>query len=35
VYSIFYRTEGQATNPYRLSIFAAPIPSLTYNFEFK
>lgn len=35
VYSIFYRTEGQATNPYRLSIFAAPIPSLSYNFEFK
>ena len=34
-YSIFYRTEGQATNPYRLAIFAAPIPSLTYNFEFK
>ncbi|MBO0952868.1 TonB-dependent receptor [Fibrella forsythiae] len=35
VYSIFYRTEGQATNPYQLSIFGAPIPSLTYNFEFK
>ncbi|AKD56324.1 TonB-dependent receptor [Spirosoma radiotolerans] len=35
VYSIFFRTEGQATNPYRLSIFGAPIPSLTYNFEFK
>ncbi|GAB4020696.1 hypothetical protein GCM10028808_62990 [Spirosoma migulaei] len=34
VYSIFYRTEGQATNPYQLSIFGAPIPSLTYNFEF-
>ncbi|GAB3643118.1 TonB-dependent receptor [Spirosoma arcticum] len=34
-YSIFYRTEGQATNPYRLAIFAAPIPSLTYNVEFK
>lgn len=33
-YSIFYRTEGQSTNPYRLAIFAAPIPSLTYNFEF-
>jgi len=35
VYSIFYRTEGQATNPFRLAIFAAPIPSLTYNVEFK
>ncbi|HLL93490.1 MAG TPA: TonB-dependent receptor [Spirosoma sp.] len=34
-YSIFYRTEGQGTNPYRLAIFAAPIPSLTYNIEFK
>jgi len=34
-YSIFFRTEGQATNPYRLAIFAAPIPSLSYNFEFK
>ena len=34
-YSIFYRTEGQATNPYLLAIFAAPIPSLTYNVEFK
>jgi hypothetical protein len=33
-YSIFYRTEGKATNPYRLQIFAAPMPSLTYNFEF-
>ena len=29
-YSIFYRPEG----PFRLQIFAAPIPSLTYNFEF-
>jgi hypothetical protein len=35
VYSIFYRTQGQATTPYRLSIFGAPIPSLTYNFNFK
>ncbi|AQG79519.1 TonB-dependent receptor [Spirosoma montaniterrae] len=34
-YSIFFRTEGQATNPYRLAIFAVPIPSLSYNFEFK
>ena len=31
VYSIFYRPEG----PYRLSIFGAPIPSLTYNFDVK
>ncbi|GAB3172077.1 TonB-dependent receptor [Telluribacter humicola] len=34
-YSIYYRTEGQATNPYRLAIFAAPIPSLTYNVKFE
>ncbi|WP_247231950.1 TonB-dependent receptor [Telluribacter sp. SYSU D00476] len=34
-YSIYYRTEGQATNPYRLAIFAAPIPSLTYNLKFE
>ncbi|CCH01096.1 TonB-dependent receptor, plug [Fibrella aestuarina BUZ 2] len=33
-YSIFYRTEGEVTKPYRLSIFAAPIPSLTYNVSF-
>lgn len=33
-YSIFFRTEGQASNPYRLAIFAAPIPSLSYNIEF-
>ncbi len=29
-YSIYYRPSG----PYRLAIFAAPIPSLTYNFQF-
>jgi hypothetical protein len=34
-YSIYYRTEGQASNPYRLAIFAAPIPSLTYNVKFE
>ena len=34
-YSIFYKTEKQATTPYRLAIFAAPIPSLAYNVEFK
>ncbi|UHG94488.1 TonB-dependent receptor [Spirosoma oryzicola] len=30
-YSIYYRPEG----PYRLAIFATPIPSLAYSFEFK
>jgi hypothetical protein len=34
IYSIFYRTEAQVTNAYRLSIFGAPIPSLTYNMMF-
>ncbi|MFN8347343.1 MAG: TonB-dependent receptor [Spirosomataceae bacterium] len=34
-YSIFFRTEGQTTNSYRLAIFATPIPTLSYNFEFK
>lgn len=34
-YSIYYKTEQQATNPFRLSIFAAPLPSLAYNIEFK
>ncbi|GAB3757981.1 TonB-dependent receptor [Spirosoma pomorum] len=34
IYSIFYRTEAQVTNAYRLSIFGAPIPSLTYNMAF-
>lgn len=33
-YSIFFRTEGQTTRSYRLAIFAAPIPSLSYNFKF-
>ncbi|WP_460981130.1 TonB-dependent receptor domain-containing protein [Spirosoma fluminis] len=34
VYSLFYQTEGRTTKPYQLSIFGAPIPSLTYNFNF-
>jgi len=34
-YSVFFRTAGQASNAYRLSIFASAIPSLSYSFEFK
>ncbi|MEZ0542361.1 TonB-dependent receptor [Fibrella arboris] len=34
-YSIFFRTEGQATKPYKLTVFGSPIPSLTYNFDVK
>ena len=34
-YSVFFRTENRATKAYQLQIFAAPIPTLSYNFEFK
>ena len=34
-YSIFFRTENGKTNPYRLTVFGAPILSLAYNFVFK
>ncbi|MFN8356799.1 MAG: TonB-dependent receptor [Spirosomataceae bacterium] len=33
-YSIFYRSNGSVLNAYKLTIFAAPIPTLTYNFKF-
>ncbi len=32
-YSIYF--SGSEPNPYRLAIFATPIPSLSYNFQFK
>lgn len=32
-YSIYFK--GSELQPYRLAIFGAPIPSLSYNFEFK
>jgi TonB dependent receptor/TonB-dependent Receptor Plug Domain/CarboxypepD_reg-like domain len=33
-YSVYYRSEGRVTNPYKLVIFGAPIPSLSYNVKF-
>lgn len=35
VYSVFFKTENNKTNAYKLQIFAAPIASLSYNFIFK
>jgi len=34
VYSIYFRTENGVTNGYQLSIFAQPLPSITYNCRF-
>jgi hypothetical protein len=33
-YSVFFRSEGGQINGYKLSIFAQPIPTITYNFKF-
>ncbi len=33
-YSVFVRTTGTAINTYKLVVFGAPIPSLSYNFKF-
>lgn len=33
-YSIFFVTEGSQIKGYKLSIFARPIPTITYNFKF-
>ncbi|MGF1636614.1 MAG: carboxypeptidase-like regulatory domain-containing protein [Cyclobacteriaceae bacterium] len=33
-YSIFFVTEGEQVNGYLLSVFARPIPTITYNFKF-
>ena len=33
-YSVFFRSEGGQVNGYKLSIFAQPIPTVTYNFKF-
>lgn len=33
-YSIFMRTEGLVSKPYKLTVFGAPIVSLAYNFKF-
>lgn len=33
-YSVFFRTQGNNVNPYKLTIFGSPILSLSYNFKF-
>jgi hypothetical protein len=33
-YSVFFVTEGSQIKGYKLSIFARPIPTITYNFRF-
>lgn len=35
VYSVFFRTEQNVARAYDLKIFAAPLPSLSYSFEFE
>lgn len=34
VYSEYFMMSGQTVNAYRLSVFARPIPTLTYSFDF-
>jgi len=34
VYSIYFQTKHNIVNGYKLSVFARPIPSITYNFKF-
>lgn len=33
-YSLFFKSKGTTLNPYELSVFARPLLSLTYNFNF-
>lgn len=33
-YSVYFRSEGRQINGYKLSIFGATIPTITYNFRF-
>jgi CarboxypepD_reg-like domain/TonB-dependent Receptor Plug Domain len=33
-YSVFFKSENGQINGYKLSIFAQPIPTVTYNFKF-
>lgn len=33
-YSVFVRSQGTAVSSYKLVVFGAPIPSLSYNFKF-
>ncbi|WP_420582951.1 TonB-dependent receptor [Reichenbachiella sp.] len=34
VYSVFFRVEEGEVNGYKMSVFANPIPTITYNFSF-
>jgi TonB dependent receptor/TonB-dependent Receptor Plug Domain len=34
-YSVFIRSTERVSTPYKLTIFGAPIPSLSYNFKFE
>ncbi|MGM0667737.1 MAG: TonB-dependent receptor [Bacteroidota bacterium] len=34
VYSIYFRAKDELVQGYKLSVFARPIPSITYNFKF-
>jgi len=34
VYSIYFRARDELVQGYKLSVFARPIPSITYNFKF-
>jgi hypothetical protein len=34
-YSVFFRNRGVALEPYKLTVFASPVPTLTYNFRFE
>jgi TonB dependent receptor/CarboxypepD_reg-like domain/TonB-dependent Receptor Plug Domain len=34
-YSVFIRSTDKVSNPFKLTVFGAPIPSLSYNFKFE
>ncbi len=34
-YSIFIKSADRVSNPFKLTVFGAPIPSLSYNFKFE
>lgn len=34
-YSVFIKSTDRVSNPYKLTVFGAPIPSLSYNFKFE
>lgn len=34
-YSVFIKSTDRVSNPFKLTVFGAPIPSLSYNFKFE